>query len=770
MFSRKVTVAGGTGRTSRAVWIIIAFAATAFVGVAVVKVATPTTADVDSNPPALAAEYVGQRTCAACHRDQSAKWSASDHATAMQVVNEHTVLGDFNGAQFTYAGVTSTFFRRDGAFFVRTDGPDGLMHEYQIAYTFGVRPLQQYLIAFPDGKLQPLGMAWDSRPKNQGGERWFHLYPDARVTHRDPLHWTGRNQNWNFMCASCHSTNLQRNYDVENDRYDTSWSEINVSCEACHGPGSRHVAWAQAEETNDRGAGSSKGLVAMRTVDEVDTCAQCHARARPMANANEAGQPLLDTHMPTLLENGMYFSDGQVLDEVFEYGSFAQSKMYRAGVTCSDCHDPHSARLLRPSGNATCTSCHISSTFDVVQHHRHTAGTEAARCVNCHMAERTYMVVDGRRDHSFRVPRPDLSATSGAPNACTQCHTTQSPQWAADAVARWYGPNRRREEHYGTAFEAGRKGLADAERGLVSAAGNSELAPIVQATALSLLTSQITDSSLQAIAAGVAAEDAIVRVGAARALEQLPGDARVRLGAGLLRDPVRAVRVEAARVFAGSPPALLSPAQREHLERAVRELIAAEMASAERPESHLNLGTLYVRLGQPREAERSLRTALRLDRQFIPAMINLADLYRERGRDQEGETLLRDAIALAPRNAEAIHSLGLLLVRQRRTEEALTALRQASALAPNVVGYAFALGLALREAGDVAGAIAALRRGHDRQPADREILTVLIALLRESGDPSAAHAYAEKLLVLEPGNHQARAMLQQHRSVADAPP
>jgi tetratricopeptide (TPR) repeat protein len=605
---------------------------------------------------------------------------------------------------------------------------------------FGVHPLQQYLVAFPDGRLQPLGIAWDSRAKRDGGQRWFHLYPDQRVTHTDPLHWTGRNQNWNFMCASCHSTNLQRNYDAAQDRYATTWSDINVSCEACHGPGSGHVAWANAANTNGtRPDDPTKGLLALqraekgawqitnatqhtarwtgqpRSSDELDTCAQCHARSRPITSANEPGRPLLDTHMPVLLEAGMYFSDGQVLDEVFEYGSFTQSRMHREGVRCSDCHDPHTGKL-RAQGNATCTSCHRASTFDAPEHHHHTPGTEAASCVNCHMPKKNYMVVDGRRDHSFRVPRPDVSAASGAPNACTQCHTAQSAQWAADAVARWYGPNRRQEPHYAAAIDAGRRGLPHVERSLVAAAGNRELAPIVRATALSLLADYVSPSSLPAIEAAVRDDDPLVRAAAARALDPVPVQERLTTGGALLGDPVRAVRIEAARALAGTPPALLSATQRERLEAAVTELIAAEMASAERPESHLNLASLYARLGRAGDAEAALRTALRLDARFVPAMINLADLYRDQRRDGEGETLLRQAIAIAPDSAEAMHSLGLLLVRQRRNDEAVGFLRQAASLAPHVPQYQFAYDLALKSIGDAAGADAQLRQAGGTSP------------------------------------------------------
>jgi len=193
----------------------------------------------------VAVGYVGSEACRACHATESDAWRQSQHREAMAQANDQTVLGNFNNATFRYAGITSRFFKRDGGFFARTDGPDGKPADYQIKYTFGVYPLQQYLVEFPDGRLQPLPIAWDTHARKDGGQRWFHLYPHERITHNDELHWTRPSQNWNFMCADCHTTDLQKDYDPATNRFNTRWAEIDVGCEACHGPGSRHLAWAQ---------------------------------------------------------------------------------------------------------------------------------------------------------------------------------------------------------------------------------------------------------------------------------------------------------------------------------------------------------------------------------------------------------------------------------------------------------------------------------------------------------------------------------------------
>ncbi|HJZ04763.1 MAG TPA: multiheme c-type cytochrome, partial [Patescibacteria group bacterium] len=398
------------------------------------------TQKVSSTQIEVPARFVGGKVCAGCHEEEYKLWSGSHHDLAMQGANEKTVLGDFNDVGFTYFGVESKFYRRDGKFMVRTDGPDGKLHDYEIKYTFGIYPLQQYLIEFPGGRLQALSIAWDSRPKSEGGQRWFHLYPNEKIIHDDILHWTGPNQNWNYMCADCHSTNLKKNYDQKLNKYNTTWSEINVSCEACHGPGSLHVELAKRSESENKNLGYSKGLVVRLderkgikwTVDpqtgrairsepritniEIETCAPCHSRRSVIWKDHAFGKPYMDTHLPTLLEEDMYYADGQIQGEVYEYGSYLQSKMYHEGVTCSDCHEPHSLKL-RADGNGVCTQCHLNSKYDSTLHHFHKMGSVGTSCVECHMPVTTYMVIDPRHDHSIRIPRPDLSVKIGTPNA-----------------------------------------------------------------------------------------------------------------------------------------------------------------------------------------------------------------------------------------------------------------------------------------------------------------------------------------------------------------
>src|SRR5271167_4245317 len=728
--------------------------------------------------------YVGRERCRECHAQEVEAWRESHHAQAMQPANDATVLGNFADARFTKDGVTSNFYVKDGKFHVRTDGPDGVLQDFELPYTFGVFPLQQYLVAFSGGRLQSLGIAWDSRLREHGGQRWFDLYTDQKMPHTDPLHWTGRNQTWNYMCADCHSTDLRRNYNLASDGYAKTWSEMNVSCESCHGPGSEHVTWTQTQKKGTYQLGDdAKGLVvnlrpasgswwltepndvtmhwkgSPRSRNELETCAPCHSRRRPITNVYTPGEHFLNAYVPNLLEDGVYFADGQIQEEDYEYGSFVQSKMYREGVTCSDCHDPHDLKLPPVSLNSACGKCHLLAKFGTEEHTHHKPQSPGALCVNCHMPTRTYMVVHVRRDHSFRVPRPDFSVAYGTPNACSQCHKDKSAKWAADAVAKWYGPSRRREARFVEALDAGRRGLVVAEKELTSLIADSSQPAIARATALTLLPQYLTPTSLPAVESGLADENALVRSAAVRALEPLAPEARLGLAAPLLTDPIRSVRIEAARVLAGIPPNLVQEAQKNALDQAVSELIASETATAERPENHLNLSLLYAQMGRTGDAESELQTALRLDHNFVPAMLNLADLYRTQQRDDEGQRWLEKAIVLAPTAAEPIHALGLLKVRQKHYQEALSLLAKAAALQPSNVRYSYVYAVALESSGQVEQAIKILEQAHKRRPADRLVLTGLIAFERDKGDIALATSYAEELVQLVPDDPNAKKML-----------
>jgi tetratricopeptide (TPR) repeat protein len=675
---------------------------------------------------------------------------------------------------------------QDGGYFVRTDGSDGELQDFEIAYTFGAVPLQQYLIEFPDGRYQALSICWDTRPAEEGGQRWFHLYPDAAIDHDDELHWTGVNQNWNFMCAECHSTDLKKRFLANENRFDTTFEEINVSCEACHGPGSLHVEWADAValrmtppydnghmglvvrlEDPGRGTwivspetGSGTRLAPPVETQEMETCARCHSRRGLIWEEYEFGRPLLDTHRLALLEEGLYHADGQIEEEVYVHGSYLQSKMFQKGVTCSDCHDPHSLEMHFPD-DSVCVRCHSREKFATQEHHFHKPDTKGAFCVDCHMPPKNYMVVDPRHDHSLRIPRPDLSLALGTPNACNDCHNDKSVQWSMDWIVKWYGPDRRQERHYGEALHAAREGLMGAEQALIELIENEEAPVIARATALTLLPSYLTAGSLPVLERALGSQDPLMRRAAVGATEALEDNSRLSLVYPSLHDPVRAVRFEAAARLASVPRDRLSSPQRTALQNVLAEYRESLRINADRPESHLNLAVLHLNSGDLDKAEESYLKAVEVDPLFPSTYINLADLYRMQGRDAEGERLLRRALELYPESGDIRHARGLSLVRLQRPVEAREELRLASEAIPESARYAYVYGVALLDSGEPQKGLEVLEEAHESHPTDRELLVGLVSIHRSNGNMDTALDYARKLQALVPQDPNVQRMVQE---------
>lgn len=697
-------------------------------------------------PDALAgARYVGRQTCAECHQKEHALWVGSDHDLAMQVATEEAVLGDFNDATFTYQGVTTRFFRRDGKFMVNTEGPDGEYHDYEIKYTFGVRPLQQYMVEFPDGRVQVLRESWDVEQK-----RWFYVTPpdvtDERIRPGDPLHWTGIAQNWNTTCADCHSTNVHKNYDPATNTYRTTFEEIDVSCEECHGPGSVHVDLARKWSPFwDRYLGYGLPPLKSKNLDvQLEACAKCHSRRHQVHEDFRPGEPLLDYYEPQLLAAGLYEADGQILDEVYEYGSFVQSKMYANRVLCSDCHDPHSLKL-KFAGNQLCGQCHVPAKYDTPAHHHHPLGSAGAQCVECHMASRLYMVIDRRRDHSFRVPRPDLSVALGTPNACNDCHTGEQEnfEWAAEAVRKWYGDKRANDVHWAAAFAAGRAAEPGGEKLLEQLLSRRDTPGIVRATAIELLTNYASEVSEHLRRTALNDSDPLVRLSAVRSVSDNADPTIISEVAGRLSDPLRSIRNAAVARLAQLPPNTLPDVFRPAFEQALMEFRASQQLALDHAGARLTLAALDRRRGQIEQAIEHLQAAIRLEPYLAGPRSELASLLQDQGgepaqilrlRQEEAALIERDA-KLAPQNAAIFYQLGLLRYLLDQLDEAQAALATACRLAPQSYEYRMALALLQERRYELTGeeehfqsAIESLRKLHELRPDDPRAQQILARL------------------------------------------
>jgi tetratricopeptide (TPR) repeat protein len=638
-------------------------------------------------PPDAVANYVGRDTCISCHQQQVELFTGSHHDKAMDLATEDSVVGDFNDQTIEHFGVTSRLFRDGDRFMINTEGPDGTIQDFEIKYTFGVEPLQQYMVELEKGRVQVLRVSWDTEAK-----KWFYLSPpdvNDKLDPTDPLHWTGITQNWNVSCAECHSTNLKKNFDIASASWNTTWSEIDVSCEACHGPASLHNEIAsQTSPFWDKNHG--KGLVKLKTdrnIDQIQACAPCHSR-RTVINAEfKPGCNYDDYHSLQLLSEPLYHADGQIRDEDYVHGSFLQSKMFHNGIKCSDCHDPHSLKL-KHSGNMVCTSCHQhpSGKYDSEAHHHHQPGTEGAMCVNCHMPTTTYMSVDHRRDHSFRVPRPDLSTTIGTPNACTQCHLKlQQPNqlpsrkdfaqyldWVsasqngdteskealaridsemADACEKWYPPESSppKTSWYPELANAQFNIRNDkpATQQLKKLAVDVANPAIIRASAAQLLSTQADESAWNVAVDLLDDRDTKVVVAAIGTLEiafldlqnrqiyssspDVVGSDLRRLMAAVaksLQHESPRVRMEAARALTSLAPSTRDSAlagdQGRIFETSIGEYQKSLMVMSDTAGAHMQIGGLYERMGQLNQAAESYRTAIRLQPELTGPRSSLA--------------------------------------------------------------------------------------------------------------------------------------------------
>ncbi|MDA9839496.1 multiheme c-type cytochrome [Porticoccaceae bacterium] len=722
------------------------------------------------------ANYIGAAECAGCHQQEFNDWQGSHHDWAMKIANPESVLGDFNNVSFSHGGVVSTFTRSGNQYYVTTQGADGQYQKFKIDYSFGVTPLQQYLISFPDGRIQALTTAWDSRPKAQGGQRWYQLMPDDKGDPGDSLHWTGAYYNWNSRCAECHSTGLQKNYSATTDSYATIWSEINVACESCHGPGSDHLDWAQFQGRSGSQSSANNGLkvqygksvnwvIASGTsiasaqgdphqaaIAETQSCAGCHSRRSKISqdpiNNHPGGGGFLDHYRLQTLQQDLYHADGQIQDEVYVYGSFVQSKMYQRGVTCSNCHNPHSLELVA-QGNDLCAGCHAPETYDQPSHHFHKQeGSSGAQCVNCHMPATLYMGVDARRDHSMRIPRPDISQQIDAPNACNNCHRDQSDAWSASAIQSWIKDSPRPADRVATTLSAARTSQPTASQLLIELADNSGISAIARATALGLLASYPDGQSYSAARQQLKNSDPLIRLGALEALAFLPLQQRWQDISPLLNDQVASVRHQATQLLLGIQG--LNTEQQLQLDAKIALYMEALRVSADMPNGQLNIASAHIAQGQYTQAQQAYLHALRLDGQSLPALLNLADLDRARGLEQKAMEMLMRARASHPDSAMAHHVLGLAQIRSKQTLKALSSLQQAWQLAPDNSRYAYVYALALNSQDRTLEALKILTQALNPQQPDRDLLFSLATMNRDLGRYQQARDFANKLVVAFP--------------------
>ncbi len=640
------------------------------------------------------AHYVGKEKCISCHHKEYEDWVGSDHDLAMNVANDSTVLGNFNNQTFTSGKIKAKFYKKDGKFFVYTTGKDGKMHEFQISHVFGHYPLQQYLIRFPKGRLQTLSLTWNSKDSN-----WYYMpdsiYKNENVDYKDWLFWTNQAQNWNSMCADCHSTNVKKNYDLKTDSYNTTYSEINVSCEACHGPGSKHLEWTKLPAYAQKEIDNYGLVVKTSGIDNkeyVDMCAaRCHSRRAALSDNLPEAKNIYQHVIPSFPQEPSWFIDGQIKDEDYVYASFTQSRMYLNDVKCNDCHNVHSGKLLY-DGNALCLQCHKKEDYDTPRHTFHKPeGSKGqpvvsdmgikyevgsgTKCINCHMPGRNYMGVDFRRDHSFRIPRPDLTIKMGVPNACNQCHADKSPQWAESYIEKWYGNSR--PFQYGEAFFDAEKGKKNTDRLLTSMIGNTLYPASIRGIAIEHLSESKSNDSL--INNYLNASEIPLRIAAIRR-KDVRNERDLAQLLSLTSDPVKGIRHEVINKIGVLDTNKMPRKFVKSYKKALAEEFKILKYNSDFPSGKFNLANFYYSSGKFAEAEKLYLEAIKEDNKLNVAKINLAHLYDAIGEPQKAEKILAEYVTENPADGETLYSYGLVLAENRKYEKALNYLIKASKL------------------------------------------------------------------------------------------
>ena len=716
--------------------------------------------------------FIGSSKCADCHKPEYDDWIGSDHQLAMQLPTDETVLGNFNNTKHIAYGVTSKFFKRDSLFFVNTQGPDGKYKDFQVKYTFGHYPLQQYLVIFPKGKLQVLTPFWDSRAKEDGGQKWQHLYPDEFIASHDELNWGRSLQNWNYMCAECHSTNVKKDYNPKTMTYNTHFDEINVSCEACHGPGDIHAKWAEQDEKEDL---PNMGLVfdimdrdsAVWNIDpksglvtrskprdnkmQVEWCGRCHSRRTQLTDEYTFGKVLEHTHMVSTLDYPLYNDDGTNNDEDYVYGSFLQSKMYQKGVMCKDCHNVHSGKLKIPKDNV-CSQCHMPDKYQSTDHHKHKVDGEGASCISCHMPKITIMVVDPRSDHSLRIPRPDISVKTGATNACNNCHTDKTNEWSLDHFRKWYGNKYDTIPHFGFAFNKVRNNKPNAQDELNVVIKDKNISDIVLGTAIKYQDYQNNPLAFDNLSMALKSQSPLVRRAALESIRSLSKEIQQQYAMPLANDTVTSVRHIANSFLYDMPTDNLSPEKQQIIKQARKEYITQLLYWQDRSLGQSSLGVAAIGLNKLDQAENYFKKAVELDTLNLIVKVNYADLKRLKGENEESIKLLKEVLSINKEFSIAYQALAFAYIRANDKNNALKTLKEATKFAPTDPQNHYYYAIMLNDMGNYSGALKALEYGLKKNVNDENLLVLSYSIYRDQNKLNKAGELAKKLIELFPSN------------------
>lgn len=660
------------------------------------------TMPITHNPDRLA--LIGPGACRQCHLEEVREWERSHHFHANRPIDRNRDRMRFSPERILVDGnVTSRMYATPEGFFIEVKEADGSVTNARFEGVLAYDPLQQYLAPFGRGKWQTTSVAFDVHK-----DEWFEIFPGEDRLPGEWGHWTGRAMNWNSNCAYCHMTEFEKNYEPISDSYASRWLHHGIGCLQCHSGLEDHVRTAT---TTDAGILPTPLNVHQR----LDSCRACHSHREQLTpDTFRAGDHYHDHFLLSLPDQpGLYYPDGQVLDEVFVTGSFMMSTMGHAGVSCMDCHNPHSLELTMPlevNPNLICMQCHAdgrdgAQVIDPVAHSYHAHDSTGNRCIECHMPHTVYMARDPRRDHGFLSPDPLLTREIGIPNACSRCHEEEGLDWVIAHAEEWYGERLEQSEQRKRArlLHAIYEGADDVETGaqLLAMARQTEN-EAWRATYTGLMVAFLHMAEVREWVHG-AVEDssALVRQRAAMVLPYLPDSAQPMNA--LLQDEMRSVRLRAARMLSQQmdPLGVLGEEWLEYLkfnaDRVGGALLLADHARRQgdtdlakayirnaisfdrrSPEIYREAAIMMSRLGDDAEAGRILQEGLRYGPEHPGLLYSLALLRAAEGRESESIDLLWRTVNADPQFYRAWYNLSIALARNNQIEEAARALRRAA--------------------------------------------------------------------------------------------
>lgn len=656
-------------------------------------------------------EFMGSESCRECHENFYQLWEPSYHGQAMMPINAQFVqkhqLPNSNpinveGHQFTveFKDSTMTMYERDG---------DKLIKEYEVLWAMGGHNVYCFLTPFEKGKLQNIPLAYDANRK-----QWFN-YPEAGIRHfndgspeDEALPWKDDMFAFNTGCYSCHISQLSTNFDLETETYHTTWREAGINCETCHGPAGEHIRifknLKEGEEAEELGLISTSVFTQEQNND---ACAPCHAKMTPITPSYMPGDKYFDNYNITTLEDRDFYVDGRDLGENYTMTGWMMNPCIEGGeLHCVTCHTSSGRDRNKENPDQGCLQCHNNRNEDLETHTGHPKEL-GLTCLSCHMPKREFVGHFLRSDHSFRPPMPEATIKFGSPNACNDCHTDKTPQWANEIVKKRANGNYQEETlKWAQLIKEARDMDWENVEKMYAYINNPETNEVVANSFVRLLGNFSGESKTPVLLEALNNKSELVRSSAAYGLAGIDTEEVKTALIKACQDEIRLVRIQAANALIAFAPERFSPEEQAVLDKAEAEYVTSMTSRLDNWSNHYNLGIYHQNKGDAQSALNSYETAARLYPHSIMPLINSSVLYSYIGNNAKAEENLKKVIELDPKNEAANLNLGLLLAEQGRLAEAEKALK--TAVEANPEGNPVAaknLSVIVAQNGDLPGAV-----------------------------------------------------------------